>query len=57
MGEENDSQYISDSGYGLKLMRRTMIFLHTNTTHLMKKIKTRRMDMLKIGNGNLSQMI
>ena len=39
------------------LIRRTMLFIHTKTMPLTKMIKTRRMELLKIGNGNLSQMI
>ena len=40
-----------------KLMRRTMIFTHTKTMPLTKKIPLKRIKSLKIGNRNLSQTI
>ena len=40
-----------------KLTRSTIIFSHTAATPLMKRITMRRIELLKIGNGNLSQMI
>ena len=39
------------------LIIRKMFFIHTTTMPLMKRTKMRRIELLKIGNGNLSQMI
>ena len=38
------------------LTRRTIIFIHTTATPLIKRIKMRRMVLLKIGNGDLLHM-
>ena len=38
------------------LTRSTIIFRHTTTMPLMNRMKTMRMDLLKIRNGDLSQM-
>ena len=40
-----------------KFMRRTMILSHKKTMHPKNMITMIRMDLLKIDNGNLSQMI
>ena len=39
------------------LIIRKMFFIHTTTMPLMKRTKMRRIELLKIGNGNLSQII
>ena len=39
------------------LMSRTIIFINTKTMPLMNRITTRSMELLKIGNENLSHMI
>ena len=39
------------------LMRRKIIFRHTATILLMNRITIRRMELFKIVNGKLSQMI
>ena len=39
------------------LMKRKMLFSHTPTMTTTTRITTKRMNLLKIGNGNLSQMI
>ena len=51
MDEENNSQYGSDRNYV------SNIDTHKKTIPLMKRITLIRMELLKIGNGNLSQMI
>ena len=38
-------------------MRSTILFSHTITMPLMKSITIKMMELLKIGNGNLSQII
>ena len=39
------------------LTRRTILFSHTKTMPLMKRITMIKIELLKIGNGKLSQMI
>ena len=39
------------------LTRRTILFSHTTTMPLMKRITMIKIELLKIGNGKLSQMI
>ena len=57
MDEVNKSQYESDSYDGSKIDDEENYFQPKKTFFLMKRITERRMELFKIGNGKLSQMI
>ena len=65
LSEEQSQKWMKKARLNMKvtamidktLIKRKMRFRHTATMHTTKRAKTRRMKLLKIGNGNLSKII